>query len=206
MSRKTLQALTLPNGEGWASVVKKGDVLRIAEIEGKQVADVAIWNATDYKERYSVGMTLTYNMIEGIGNIKRLTKLYSQPSRNNVLLTVIDDTVQVHYCVNGGMCNPMAYSIRGVKGYHNNCLDIIARAIRPYGLTPEVSDIFNVFMNVDIDEKGVFVIKPPVSKKGDYIDLRAEMDCLVAVSCCPMDALPVNDWQPKALGIEVWRP
>ena len=32
----------------------------------------------------------------------------------------------------------------------------------------------------------------PVSKPGDYVVLRAELDCVVAMSACPQDILPIN--------------
>ena len=32
----------------------------------------------------------------------------------------------------------------------------------------------------------------PVSKPGDYVVLRAVMDCVVAMSACPQDILPIN--------------
>jgi uncharacterized protein YcgI (DUF1989 family) len=39
--------------------------------------------------------------------------------------------------------------------------------------------------------------------KGDYVDLRAEMDCLVAVAACPDDVGVYNAGKPKALKVEV---
>jgi uncharacterized protein YcgI (DUF1989 family) len=58
-------------------------------------------------------------------------------------------------------------------------------------------------MNVDIDENGRFVMKPAPTEKGDYIDMRAEMDCLVAISACPSE-YAINDYKTKPLGIEIW--
>jgi uncharacterized protein YcgI (DUF1989 family) len=36
-------------------------------------------------------------------------------------------------------------------------------------------------------------IREPVSRPGDYIELRAEMDCIVAMSNCPGDS-SAFDW------------
>ena len=41
--------------------------------------------------------------------------------------------------------------------------------------------------------------KVPAAKKGDHIDLLAEMDILTAISACPADNV-VNDYRPKPLG------
>ena len=32
----------------------------------------------------------------------------------------------------------------------------------------------------------------PLDKAGDYVVLRAQMDCIVAMSICPQDILPIN--------------
>jgi len=32
----------------------------------------------------------------------------------------------------------------------------------------------------------------PASKPGDYVVLKAEMDCIVAFSACPQDIIPVT--------------
>ena len=49
-------------------------------------------------------------------------------------------------------------------------------------------------MQVPIAAKPPYLLKyeAPVSKAGDYVVLRAEIDCIVAMSACPNDVLPVN--------------
>ena len=32
-----------------------------------------------------------------------------------------------------------------------------------------------------------------LAKANDYVIFRAELDCIVAMSCCPQDILPIND-------------
>ena len=167
------------------------------------MADVAIFNAHNYKETYDPALSYLLNAIEGIGNIKKLTKLYSRLPRANIMFTVIDDKVGVHWVANGTKCNAKSWKLRGMPG-HRNCQDNLAEAIKPYGLTPEdVPDVFNAFMNVDYGENmESYIVKLPVAKKGDYIELLAEMDCLVAISACPAQPL-CNDYN-KPLKIEIW--
>jgi len=59
-------------------------------------------------------------------------------------------------------------------------------------------------MNVDIDEQGRFVVKPPTVKRDEFIEMRAEMDCLVAVSACPSDKSAVNNYRIKPLRAAVY--
>jgi uncharacterized protein YcgI (DUF1989 family) len=47
-------------------------------------------------------------------------------------------------------------------------------------------------MNIPVVAAGRLEWLPPVSKPGDRVALRAEFDCLVVFSACPMDILPIN--------------
>jgi len=55
--------------------------------------------------------------------------------------------------------------------------------------TPEP---LNLFMNIPWRDDGKLAFEAPVSKPGDYVVFRAEMDCVVAMSACPQDLLPIN--------------
>jgi uncharacterized protein YcgI (DUF1989 family) len=47
---------------------------------------------------------------------------------------------------------------------------------------------------------------PSISKPGDYVDLRAEMDVLAVVSNCPQINNPVNDYNPTPVRAIVYQP
>ena len=68
----------------------------------------------------------------------------------------------------------------------------------------DVFDIFNVFMNVDLFEDGSFAIRPTEVGPDDYIDLRAEMNVLAAISACPADTSPTNAGQSNPLGVKIF--
>ncbi|MBI2847309.1 MAG: urea carboxylase-associated family protein [Chloroflexi bacterium] len=213
MARKLVEELLVPREHGGALTVKRGQVLRIIMVEGKQVGDLAIWNAHDYKETYDACLTYAMNRVEGTGDYRHVKKLYAKLPKANLMFTVIEDRVGAHWCLSGNKCSVPLYKLREKhatvesqpvpRGYHRNCQDNIAEAIISYGLTPEdVPNVFNVFMNVTLDENGGHFIRPPLGNKGDYIDLLAEMDCLVALSACP--APWCNDGINKPLKMEVW--
>src|SRR5262249_61178822 len=50
----------------------------------------------------------------------------------------------------------------------------------------------NWFMNVPVEADGRMAIVDGWSKPGDYVDLRAETDVLVAISNCPQIYNPCN--------------
>ena len=47
-------------------------------------------------------------------------------------------------------------------------------------------------MNIPVASDGTVSFQAPVSRPGDSVTLRAEMDCVVAFSACPQDILPIN--------------
>jgi uncharacterized protein YcgI (DUF1989 family) len=88
---------------------------------------------------------------------------------------------------------------------HRGCVENFVEALQPYGLAREdVPMSFNLFMNCPVKEDGSWTIREPVSKPGDYIELRAEMNCLLVVSNCPQDLNPCNAGQPKPLELSIF--
>ena len=86
---------------------------------------------------------------------------------------------------------------RRVKDYHDNCADNMRMALKAIGLRArEVPQPFNVWMNIPVAPDGSIQWLAPASKAGDYIDLKAEMDCVVVMSACPQDIIPINDNRP----------
>ena len=182
--------------------VKQGQVLNIVQVEGPQMVDAVFLNARDLKEVFHAGWTAALNMINGTGTMKKVAKLYSKPPRDNVMLEVLEDPVGVHMPWNGGRCSRSFYEGIGMTN-HRSCQDNLAEVLAPYGLgEDDVPDVFNAFMNVDGIEEGKFETVMPVSKTGDYITLRAEMDILAAVSACPFDLL----YAPRSLQIQIVEP
>lgn len=193
---KIVEEFIIPARTARAFIVKKGQKIRVIEIEGKQVADFNAFNLHDFKESLDAIMSGWLNY-----NFKKIAKLYS--NRCNLMFTIVEDRVGVHYL--GGHCTKFFYETVYNAKNHPNCQDLLAESIRPYGLaSDDVHDCFNIFMNIDIDENGKPEVKSPVSEKGDYVDLLAEMDCLIAISACPSDISACNDYQPKPLKIQIF--
>jgi hypothetical protein len=204
--RRTLEDFVIPAGHGRAFVVPRGAVLRIHLVEDRQVGDCCFFNAQDHREVFHVGQSWALNVMLGTGNAKSFQHFYSKPPRENVMLTVLEDTVRNHWGNMGGRCSRRLYALTAGEGMHRSCQENLTEALAPFGLSgDDIIDIFNVFMNVDMQPDGSFTILPPTANKGDYIDLRAEMDVLAAVSACPSDRRATNDGRAKPLGITVFR-
>ena len=203
MSR-TLADFVIPAREARAFVVPRGAHLRIHLVEDKQVGDCCFFNADDPREVFHVGQTWALNVLLGTGNAKSFRHFYSKPPRENVMLTVVEDTVRNHWGNMGGRCSRRLYELRDGDRTHRSCQENLAEALAPHGLTgDDIVDVFNVFMNVELRPDGSFTILAPTARKGDYIELRAQMNILAAVSACPADRNATNDGRAKPLGITV---
>lgn len=192
-------------GHGMAFEVKKGQVLRIHLVEGRQVGDCVFYNANDYKEWFHVGQSWAINVLNGTGDARGFKHFYSKPPRENVMLTVVEDTVRNHWANMGGRCSPRLGELTGHGVAGRTCQGNLAEALEPYGLSgDDINDVFNVFMNVDVDADGRFALKAPSTVEGDHIDLRAEMDILAGISACPNDQSATNDGRAKPLGVTIF--
>ena len=205
MARKVVQDSVIPARHGMAFEVKKGQVLRIYQVEEKQVGDVVFFNANDYQEWFHVGQTWTINGHLGTGTAKSFKHFYSKSPRENVMLTVLEDSVKVHWGNNGARCSRKMWDLRGRGDQDRSCQQNLEEALAPYGITGDnIGDCFNLFLNVELDANGGFKIKARLTpeerenlqrlrggtaSKGDYIDLLAEMNILTAISACPADTV-----------------
>ena len=182
----------LPPQTGAAFVVPRGAVLRIIDPTGEQVSDLTSFALADVREWLSSGRTIDY------ANTIYLTTghvLYSNRSRP--MWTIVADTVGRHDFLLTP-CSMETFSIiYGTTAPHPSCFDNLARALGPFGITPDaIPTTLNVFMNVDVLPTGELAIRPPRSRAGDYIDLRAEMDMVVGVTACSAELSNNGTFKP----------
>ena len=206
MAGTLTEEFVIPARHATAFEVKQGQTFRIHQIDGYQVGDCVFYNAHDYKEMFHVGQSWAINVICGSGTSISFKHFYSKPPRENVMMTVVDDTCRNHWGNMGGRCSTRLYQLRdNIEAGHRSCQENLTEALAPYGISgDEVFDIFNVFMNVDLHEDGGFTILPTEVSADDYIDIRADMDILAAISACPADTSPTNGGNSSPLGIKIF--
>ena len=103
-------------------------------------------------------------------------------------------------------CDLFRYVGLGVEHYHDNCSDNLRLALAAIGAqAPEVPQPFNIWMNIPVKPDWSIDWCPPVSRPGDHVSMRAEMDCIAVLSACPQDMIPINgaDCNPVELHFEV---
>ena len=211
--RRVVQDLVVPKSTGKAMHVRGGQTFRVIAHEGKQVLDLTFLNAHNYREHFSAELSAVLNGLEGTGGYYRLTTLYSNPPFENVLATVTSDVVGSgarggdrggHY-IDDGHCTKRLLEFMGFPG-DRTCSDNFADAFASVGLRQEDtfdSTIFNVWMNSWTDERGDMQFARPLAEKGDHIDILAHTDLIAVFSVCPLRHGPCNDYEPKALRVQI---
>jgi uncharacterized protein YcgI (DUF1989 family) len=190
----------IKGGEGAGFRLKRGQSVAIVNTHGSQVVDLFAHNAADIGETLSIqhSRNVWYRMQPRKGD-----QLWTQLRRP--ILTLTGDTSPgVHDTIFPG-CDATRYNQLGVKGYHRNCADNWREAMAQLGIDPAkltVPTALNLFMNVPVAADGTFKILPPVSRPGDTVTFKAEMDCLIALSACPVDMLPLNGPDCKPQDVE----
>ena len=210
--RKLIYEEVIQPGNGWAGIVKKGQYLRIIDLEGQQPGDLVFFNADNIKECNCHGITRSRQFLgkpgEPVRAVDKVTEgsvIFSTTYRP--MATIVADT-PVKKGVHDlyfHMCNKKIYEYLGYPG-REGCWEIESRILAKYGIAPEqLPDPLNIFMNTEHDiAAGEYHIKEPVTRPGDYIELRLEMDCILGLACCPMDVgPPVVGGKPTPLKVEV---
>ena len=180
--------ITIPARHGKAAQVAAGQVIRVINTHGEQVVDTWAFTAgmlTEFMSMEHTRATLT-RLRPQVGD-----GLYT--NRRRKILTMTEDTSRGDHDTLIAACDSERYILLGVKEYHDNCTDNLFAAMQALGLTPpECPSPLNLFMNIPWTADGRLSFDPPTTKPGDSVTLRAELDCIVAMSACPQDILPIN--------------
>ncbi|QIL77425.1 DUF1989 domain-containing protein [Hymenobacter sp. HDW8] len=194
-----MQQLTIiPPRSGTSFLVKKGQRLRVVDIQGEQVADFVCYNLEDKAEYLSSGRTIDY------AETIFLTKghpFYS--NRSNIMFDMVEDTVGRHDFLLTPCSADTFRIIYGHKQPHRGCFGNLSAALAEHGISPDAIPIcFNIFMHVTVDgNTGKVDVLPPKSKAGDYVLLEAKMDLLVGLTACSAEMS--NNYAFKPIGYQI---
>jgi uncharacterized protein YcgI (DUF1989 family) len=182
---------------GTAFELKQGQQLRVIDLEGEQVADLVAFYRGNLREWLSSGRTIDYanKIYLTTGDI-----LYSNRSRS--MLTIVQDDVGRHDFLLTP-CSPDTFRIiYGNNGHHPSCLENLRTHLSPFKISgDDIPTTFNLFMNVEVGPDGRLSIKPPRSRAGDSVTLRAEMDLIIGLTACSAEMS--NNYKFKPIGYEI---
>ena len=189
----TSQSVTIPARGGKAAFVEAGQRIRVINTHGQQVVDTWAFRRDELTEFMSMEHSRTFlsRIMARVGD--SMVTNHRRPILTLVGDTTVEgDSAGIHDTLLAA-CDRYRYELLGCEGYHDNCTDNLAAALAELGLTPpETPSPWNLFMNIPVASDGTVSFQAPVSRPGDYVTLRAEMDCVVAFSACPQDIVPIN--------------
>jgi len=193
----------IDSGCGYSHLVRRGEILRIVDLEGNQAVDTLFYSAHDPSDRYSATDTIVAqkNLYLTAG-----TRLIS--SEGNVLLTIVADTCGRHDTL-GGACAAESNQVRYAldKRHMHSCRDsfLLELALhQPHMTKRDITSNINFFMNVPVTADGSLRFADGISAPGRYVELRAEMDVLVLISNCPQLNNPCNAYDPTPVEVLVF--
>lgn len=195
---------TVDAGDYYMKALKKGQTLRILDIEGNQAADTLFYSAEDPHERYSAMDTIREQ-----GNVYLTAGTTLISNLGKPMLDIVADTCGRHDTL-GGACatesNTVRYSLD--KKCMHACRDSWMLAIaahEEFGLDKaDITHNINFFMNVPITPEGGLTFEDGISDAGKYVEMKALMDVIVLMSNCPQLNNPCNGYNPTPVEMIIW--
>jgi urea carboxylase-associated protein 2 len=186
--------------------MRRHQVLRIVDDEGRACVSALLYNAHDPLERYNMADTLkaqfTAFLTEG-------RVLFSDMGR--VLASIVGDTCGWHDTISGCGDGEAARRRFGQGRYqelrnelHRNARDNFLVELGKHGLGKrDVVANVNFFVRVGVDEAGATQLVPGNSRPGAHVDLRFEMDTLVVLTNTPHPLDPAPSYAPPPVTLVI---
>lgn len=212
-SRTLVDSFEIPIRSGKAWKVPAGHVCRLLTVDGPQVGDLNIWNFNNPRERFWAARTRQLQA----AHVTTFDRLWSNLPYLRPLVTITADTLEDYGVDNEGgrvhdtlgtRCDPYVNRMLTGEDFDFHCHSNLTRAVLPFGLNElDVHDVLNVFQCTGLNDKDQYFMKSCPAKVGDYFEMFAEQDVLMALSTCPGGDLSVPMWGEGAHDpIEVCRP
>jgi len=198
---------TLRGGQMWSRVIKRGQVLRLIDLEGGASVAALFFNADQPLERYNMPDTLKAQHIARLtaGNV-----LYSDMGR--VLCSVVADSAGWHDTITGHLRADASTAKYGAGTYQalrndffRNTRDNFLIELGKHGLGKrDLHANVNFFVKVVPDLDGTLTWRPG-TRAGAAVELRAELNVLCVLSNTPHPLDPAPRYAPKPVALEVLR-
>ena len=198
---------TLRGGQMWSRVLRRGEVLKLTDVEGGASVATLLFNADQPLERYNMPDTLKAQHIARLtaGNV-----LYSDMGR--VLCSIIGDSAGWHDTITGHLRADASRAKYGAGTYQakrndffRNTRDNFLIELAKHGLSRrDLHANVNFFVKVAADGEGNLRWVPRTSP-GAFVELRAELNVLLVLSNTPHPLDPSPEYAPKPVRVDVRR-
>ena len=195
---------TIPCGWYWATRLARGQALRLINRSATPGVSVMLWNADDSSERYNAGDTVK---VQWSAALRKGRVLFSDMGR--VLASITEDSCDAHDTLVGGSSaasNLEKYGAPCGDAGLRNTRDNLLLAAGKFGLSRrDLAACVSFFAPVATDAQGRFVWRGGRVQAGDFVELRAEMNLLLAISNCPHPLAPGSTYAPGEIEAVVWQ-
>ncbi|MEX2201287.1 MAG: urea carboxylase-associated family protein [Dongiaceae bacterium] len=188
--------IVVPAGEGRCRRLARGATLSVVNTHGTQVVDTWAFAVAGDAGGIPGGVPEFMSMEHCREVLKRIV---FEPgdilitNRYRPILTVLADTSPGGHDTLIAACSEAMYIQAGRPPGHRNCSDNLRDALAAEKVAlPFTPSPWNLFMIAAVIDGHAIDYRRPVSRPGDCVTVRAEMDCLVVVSACPDDVYPTN--------------
>jgi uncharacterized protein len=158
---------------GWYTTLtlKAGEVLRLDAATGTSVS-LACWSSRDSSERMNLPDTVK---VQWTTELRKGRVIFSDMGR--VMLSIIEDSSGAHDALTGGS------TAASVPPGARNCRDNMVLAAAKLGLgRRDIPAVWTLFAPVRVDAAGRFGWRGALLAGDDWVDLRSEMDVMLALS------------------------
>jgi urea carboxylase-associated protein 2 len=192
---------SIPGGWYWTTRLNRSEALRLINTSGASCVSLLAWSAADPSERLNHADTIK---VQWAASLRKGRVILSDMGR--VLLSIIEDTSGAHDTLAGGT-SAATNAARYGEAPTRNTRDNFILAAGKLGLSRrDVAPCISFFAPVSVDADGRFQWEANRRHAGDFVDLRAEMDLLVALSNCPHPLDPESFYAPQAVEAIRYRP
>lgn len=171
----------VPGGWYWTTRLNRGEALRLVNTGGTSCVSLLAWSAADTSERLNHADTIK---VQWAASLRKGRVILSDMGR--VLFSIVEETTGGAHDALAGASTVATNEARYHTTTLRNTRDNFILAAGKLGLDRrDVHPCISFFAPVNVDAKGRFQWDASRRQAGDFIDLRAEMDVLVALSNCP---------------------
>jgi uncharacterized protein len=198
----------VPGGGHWSWRLSRGMALRFVALDAGVNCSVVLYAAHDRLERYNMPDSLK---AQHTAHYERGHVLMSDMGR--AMASFTQDSLGWHDPFGGVLdASRMAaqYGERRFEAARNAMYrsgrDGLLIEIGKHGLgARDLIAPVNLFSKVSVDEFGRFHYAPDHAPAGAMVELRMDMDVVVAISTAPHPLNPARTYSPGKVGVAAWR-
>jgi urea carboxylase-associated protein 2 len=205
---KVMWSELVPGGAHWSWRLSRGTALRFVALEAGANVSLVLYAAHDKLERYNMPDSLK---AQHTAHYTRGHVLMSDMGRAMASFTA--DSLGWHDPLGAVLDNELMAQRYGEHRFeqHRNAMyrsgkDGLLIEIGKHGLSRrDLIAPVNLFSQVSVDDEGRFAFASPHAQPGDFVELRMDMDVIVAISTAPHPLDPSPTYAPAKVGIVAWR-